>query len=161
MYPYFGGMLSDSLYDFGNQVHLTFGNHGREFTPWFRHWHQGKGRICIHGDALILESLKRGEVALPAERNGERARVSTGKTGIGLIWSSKKTDLAMKNRDLAPEHKHGIESRKFCFFVFHHQRGGYLANIYQQIWYHWTNTIDPRLLLQISNSAVDFRHIRK
>lgn len=25
-------------------------------------WTEGKGRICIHGDALILESLKRGEM---------------------------------------------------------------------------------------------------
>lgn len=25
-------------------------------------WTEGKGRICIHGDALILESLKRGEI---------------------------------------------------------------------------------------------------
>ena len=39
-----------------NQTQQKFNNHHLVTKC------QGKGRICIHGDALILETMERGEV---------------------------------------------------------------------------------------------------
>ena len=101
-----------------------------ENSPWTVHFSSmvspltpGQGEDLYPRRRTDLGELETGGGGPAGERNGERARVSTGKTGIGLIWSSKTTDLAMKNRDLAPEHKHGIESRKLCFFLFFTTKG--------------------------------------